>query len=176
MAPEYGNLLILCLATRNLAISFQSEYLIFLRVNLHFIAFKFGGIFLKNLLKMIVSFARERRKRLCHERVSLTNRLIELKCQLVQGFSLVSAEIIFIESQLAALADRYADGVKIRSRTQWLEEGEKPSRFFFKLERECIQRNFVKSIFDPDGKEVFTHEEIENAHVHFYTNLFSAKK
>lgn len=74
------------------------------------------------------------------------------------------------------MADRSADGVKIRSQTQWLEQGEKPSRFFFKLERERIERNFVKSIFDPNGKEVFTHEEIENAHLHFYTNPFSAEQ
>ena len=59
----------------------------------------------------------------------MTNRLINLRRQLISGDSSVSPDIVFIESQLAALTDRAAEGVKVRSRVQWLEEGEKPSRF-----------------------------------------------
>ena len=64
------------------------------------------------------------------------------------------------------------DGSKIRSRVQLLEEGERPTRFFFKLERERFERNIVSSIFNSDDVEVFTREEIERAHVRFYSNLF----
>ena len=65
------------------------------------------------------------------------------------------------------------DGSKIRSRVQLLEEGERPTRFFFKLERERFERNTVSSIFNSDDVEVFTREEIERAHVRFYSNLFT---
>ena len=123
----------------------------------------------------IIDFAKEKRKRLNHERVSLTNRIIKLKRQLVQGFSAVSHEIILLESRLAALTDQALNGIKIRSRAQWLEQGEKPSRYFFKLEKERIAKTDVKSIHDSDGVEVSTREEIENAHVDFYSKLFSAE-
>ena len=123
----------------------------------------------------IISFARERRKSLCRERVSLTNRLINLRRQLISGDSSVSPDIVFIESQLAALIDRAAEGVKVRSRVQWLEEGEKPSRFFFKLERERYERNRVASILNSVGLEVSDRDEIEQAHVDFYTKLFSVE-
>ena len=85
--------------------------------------------FFKTSLKGdILGFAREKRKRLLHERVSLTNRIAKLKRQLVQGFPAVSREIIFFESSLAALTDHALNGIKTRSQAQWLEEGEKPSR------------------------------------------------
>ena len=65
------------------------------------------------------------------------------------------------------------DGSKIRSRVQWLEEGERPTRFFFKLERESFERNIVSSILNSDDVEVFTREVIERAHVRFYSDLFN---
>ena len=141
----------------------------------------FGSIqqwwdFFKSSLKQdITLFAREKRKRLSRERVSLTNRLIRLKSQLVQGDSSVSPEIIFTESQLAALTDRVSEGAKIRSRAQWLEQGERPTRFFLKLEKERVERNHVTSILNSDGVEVSSRENVEKAHVDFYSALFSAE-
>lgn len=92
--------------------------------------------FFKNSLRGdIIAFAREKRRRLNCECISLTNRIINLKHQLVQGFSTVFHEITFLESRLAALTDRALDGVKTHSRVQWLEQGEKPSRYFFRLKK-----------------------------------------
>ena len=54
-----------------------------------------------------------------------------------------------------------------------LEEGEKATRFFFGLERKRASRNLVSSIYDENGVEVFSREEIERAHVAFYTKVFS---
>lgn len=132
--------------------------------------------FKESLKSEIISYARGKRKRLCRERVSLTNRLIKLKRQLIQGSSFVVPEILFTEAQLAALADRSWSGVKIHSRAQWLEEGEKPSRFFFKLERERVEQYSVTVILDKNGKEVSTPAEIEQAHIDFYTSLFRLRK
>lgn len=42
------------------------------------------------------------------------------------------------------------DGSKLHSRAQWLEEGERPTRYFFKLERKRFERNTVCSILDSD--------------------------
>ena len=51
------------------------------------------------------------------------------------------------------------DGSKIRSRV--------------KLERERFERNIVSSILNSDDVEVFTREEIERAHLRFYSDLFT---
>ena len=65
------------------------------------------------------------------------------------------------------------EGVKIRSRAKWLEEGEKPTRFFFRREQSRIEKNQINSIFDRNDKEVTTKDEIEQAHLDFYNSLYS---
>ena len=49
----------------------------------------------------------------------------------------------------------------------------RPLAFFFGLERKRASQNLVSSIYDENGVEVFSREEIERAHVAFYTKLFS---
>lgn len=121
----------------------------------------------------IVSFASAKRRQLSHQRVTLTNELIACKQRLVQGDNFVIPRIVLLQSQLQSLTLGALEGVKVRSRAQWLDEGEKPSRYFFKLERERIDRNMCSSILNSDGVEVFTRSEIERAHMDFYANLFS---
>ena len=82
------------------------------------------------------------------EKVNLTNRLILCKQRLVRGDTSASAEIIALEARLFALFSFEIEGVKMRSRARWIEEGEKPSRYFFRLEQERIEKNRVISMYD----------------------------
>ena len=103
----------------------------------------------------------------------ITNRLIRLKCDLAQGFDISIPVKNSSEADLLALNNCALEGVKICSCACWLEEGERPSRFFFKFEKEHVEKNLLNSIYTSDGSEVFSHEEIELAHVQFDTNLFA---
>ena len=51
---------------------------------------------------------------------------------------------------------------------QWLEEGEKPTRFFFQLEKECAGKHEIVSVLNSQGA-------IEQGNVDFYRNLFTAE-
>lgn len=86
-----------------------------------------------------ISFARNKHSELSREMVVLTNRLINCKRSLVQGDLSVRSEIISLEAQLAALTRTEIEGVKLRSRTRWLEEGEKPTQFFVKLDKSALK-------------------------------------
>ena len=87
--------------------------------------------FLKTSIKEAsIDFARERRRKLCRDRVILTNRLIRLRQRLVDGDESVQPLITDAESNLKSLYIREFEGVKIRSRAKWLEEGERPTRYF----------------------------------------------
>ena len=124
--------------------------------------------FFKQLLKCeIVAYTKNKRKQLSRDRVRLTNRLIVLKQSLVLGDTRAPAAIASLESQLQALVTQDLEGRKTRSRAQWIEEGEKTTRYFFKLERERYEKNRVTSIYDENSAEVFTRQEIEAAHVSF---------
>lgn len=67
-----------------------------------------------------------------------------------------------------------ARGAYIRSRKNWLEEGELNSAYFFKLE----MHNFAFSTIEQlcvDGKIVKDPKEIANYSASFYKNLYSSK-
>ena len=63
------------------------------------------------------------------------------------------------------LIERETAGAKVRSRDEFMEEGEKPTSFFFRLERIRDQKHAVTSILNKEDKEVTTQNEIEQAHV-----------
>ena len=107
--------------------------------------------FCKNSLKAeIVAFSKEKRIRASHSRVFLTNRLIPLKQRLASGDNSVKAEIASLELDLKLLISAELEGSKIRSRSRYLERGEKPTRFFFQLGKERSSRSSVSSILNSD--------------------------
>ena len=123
-----------------------------------------------------VKFAKAKRRELSRDKVLITNRLIKSKNQLVSGDSSVKTEICELESLLDSMFVRELSGCKIRSRAQWLEEGEAPTRYFFKLETQRYDKNIITSIYNTNSIEVSAREEIMKAHEEFYAKLFSSEE
>ena len=122
-----------------------------------------------SLKEECVDFAKRKRTELNREKVGLTNRLIRCKQLLVNGDISASTEIVALEARLLALSHLEIEGVKTRSRARWIEDGEKPTRYFFQLERECVEKNRVASMHDSDGNEVSSRADLDRVHVEFYT-------
>ena len=103
----------------------------------------------------------------------MTNRLIKCKQALIRGDRSIARESITLEALLFALFNLEIEGVKTRSRVRWIEEGEKPTRYFFRLEQERSQKNRVISMHNSSGTEVTSRADLEKVHVDFYSKLFS---
>ena len=73
------------------------------------------------------------------------NQLIRAKCALHAGVSRDDSEIKSLDGALSSLVLQEADGTKIRSRAQWIEEREKSTRFFFPLENKRAAENSFDS-------------------------------
>jgi len=158
----------------DLVIELINQHLCFKHV---FISVKDFWESLKEVIKSrTIEFSKAKRRELSRERVCITNRLVKLKSKLVNGDLSVKPEILELESALNAIFRREQEGMKIRSRAKWLEEGEVPSRYFFKLGRERFDRNYVSSILDSNGSEVSDRAELIRAHESFYANLFSREE
>ena len=54
-----------------------------------------------------------------------------------------------------------------------IKEGEKSSKYFFRLESNRIEKSLVNLIFNSHGVKVFSQPEIEQAHFDFYRSLYS---
>ena len=78
-----------------------------------------------------IDFGKQKSWKINSDRVRLTNSLITAKRQLIAGISNARFTIERQESQLNALNIQQQKSAQARSRAQWIEEGEKPSKYFF---------------------------------------------
>ena len=65
-----------------------------------------------------------------------------------------------------------ANGVKIRSKYDWYEYGEKSSKFFLNLKKNCFIQSHIRTLIIEE-KELTEQNEINNNIFTFYQNLFS---
>ena len=63
-------------------------------------------------------------------------------------------------SQLAALDLETAHGDEIRARARWIEEGESPSAYFFRLEKKRGLDRWISALREPDGSIVSCPEDL----------------
>ena len=134
---------------------------------------EFWEMLKENVKYYIVSYSKHRRRDASRQKVLLTNRLVYLKNMLVSGDRSVQAEILEAEASLLALLNDELEGRKIRSRIKWMEEGETPSSFFLKSENQKFQKHFMSSVWNAEGREVFSLPDLIAAHEYFYSALFS---
>ena len=122
---------------------------------------------------MSISYSRRKSRIRCREKVPLRNQLILLKRQLASGSDSVKAEILDLEKALPSSFTLELEGLKIRSRVKWLEEGETPSRFLLNMGNQRREKSYVLSILNSHDVEVYSLEELLTVHEQFYTLLYS---
>ncbi len=129
---------------------------------------------LKGLIrKSCVVYATRKWRAVNYSRSKITNQLIRAKRAFHTGISFDNSEIKSLEGALSSLVLQEAEGAKIRSRAQWIEEGEKPTRFFFRFENKQAAKNSFDSLFDNNGVEKSSQSDIENILTAFYNDLFT---
>ena len=93
--------------------------------------------------KISTNFSICKHQKLNAERSSLTKQLIRAKNALHSGDVRVAPAVRDLENALASVISMEAEGAKIRSRAQWIE-GEKPTRFFFRVEQKRAGKIFLR--------------------------------
>lgn len=123
-----------------------------------------------------IRYCVRKRKSANKERTFLTKCLIRARNALharKPGLSSADSEIKNVESAHLALIRQPAEGAKIRSRAQWFEQGEKPTRYFFRLETKRSENNFFACLLDDTGVEKTSQNDLEPILIQFYTSLFT---
>ena len=85
-----------------------------------------------------------------------------------------SAEYINCKNQLEEIYDDIAEGVEIKNKYQWYEEGEKSTKFFLNLEKRKATKGTVKKL-EMDNKEIDNHVEINKELEKIFEDLFKSK-
>ena len=73
--------------------------------------------------------------------------------------------------ELKITYDKWAESAKIRSKCEWYQHGEKPTKFFLNLEKQKTINATVRHLID-DDKDITDLKEINACICEFYKNLF----
>ena len=75
------------------------------------------------------------------------------------------------KEDLQRIREKRLHGILIRSRARWIEQGEKPSKYFCSLESRNFVSKRMSSIFNEKGEEIFNPSEINKEVCNFYKQL-----
>ena len=119
--------------------------------------------------KFTINFSKNKSKNKRKEKVLLENKINKLE-QVLDGNNNNK-----IENEIYEIYDHISNGIKIRSKCNWYEYGEKSSKFFLNLEKHRAAQNTVKNILNRNDLEITNFEKINKELLYFYENLFKKK-
>ena len=79
-----------------------------------------------------------------------------------------------IKKQLALMDQEELKGQMVRSRVEWEDLGEKPTSYFYNLEKQNQQNKNISVLIDEDGKRVDKIEDIKEVACKFYEALYTS--
>ena len=79
-----------------------------------------------------------------------------------------------LETELRLIYERIADGAIFRSKIRWIERGEKPTKYFFNLERRNYINKTIIEVINVEGETISKDEDILEEIRKIYENPYTA--
>ena len=125
----------------------------------------------KRRIKLIAIKHSVKRSRKHHQRThKLQESIITLQQQPIPNINQINS----LKRQLKDHLDLTFNGARIRSRANWTEQGEKPSKYFFGLEQHRQPKNTIRELRTNIGT-VQSDIDILTAIQDFYENLYTSE-
>ena len=102
--------------------------------------------------------------------------LLEQKINSLRHVNNIDSEIEICKGELRKIFNDMGEGMKIRSRVKWWEEGERSTRYFHQLEKRKGKEQLWNSIKDNEGNIVTGTDNIQEIQVQFYKNLYQSQE
>ena len=106
------------------------------------------------------------------QRANLENQLKELEKNLDEDNL---SKYNSIKNELDVIYDHITEGMRIRSKCNWYEHGEKSKHLFFNLEKQRGSQNTIKKLV-VDDKEITNQTLISERIREFYETFFKKQK
>jgi len=87
----------------------------------------------------------------------------------------LTSEYEYLKKQLNERSDYITEGLILRSKTTWVEQGEKSNKYFLNLEKQRKSKTHVRKILESNGKVTTNPNEILKMLKSFYGNLYSRR-
>ena len=110
------------------------------------------------------------------KKMSENEKILISKIQTLEQANPPNMELLNItKSELEKLRKKSMKGHLIRSRTQWLSQGEKPTKYFCSLEHHNYTEKTVKKVIKKYRTGVSDQKDILNELKSYYSNLFKSQ-
>ena len=97
---------------------------------------------------------------------------MESKLAMDAGNTELKTEIVRLKTELELHNFASAQGAQVRARIKFIEEGEKNTAYFLRLEKHNASNNTITMIETEDGSTLTNQHEVLAQQVHFYSNLY----
>lgn len=119
-----------------------------------------------------ISYCKEKSKNMKRKIQFIESELEQIEHQHHLNINMIRKKEL--ENELEALYKIKSEGAQIRSRAKWIDEGEKNSSYFLRLENKHQSKNVINKVSNAGSTFVKTND-ILNELCKFYENLYSSK-
>ena len=129
-----------------------------------------------NVRKFTISYSSKKKKQTEQFLQQLHERLTTLEDSLGNNPNIKSSdEYNFCKSKINQIEDEIARGAIIRSKIQYLEEGEKCTKFFFDLEKYNYNKKHIRKLKLVDNSTITDEHKILDESAKFYEELYKSQ-
>ena len=137
---------------------------------------KFWDFMKMKLRNYIMKFSRKKAAIRKAQVEKLEKEIKDLEHQLITNVhNKIQDEIDSKKNELEQLFDYSRQGLKVRSRVEWSEEGERNSAFFEQLLKSNKRKSVIKEIYNENGEILCDNKDILKTIREFYENLYECK-
>ena len=87
----------------------------------------------------------------------------------------LSEQLTDLNTQLEDIRKYELEGLLLRTRSRWIEHGEKPTKYFCNLEKRNYVNKTITKVINDNGTEIINQEDILNEVKQFYQNLYNCR-
>ena len=124
-----------------------------------------------------IKYSSRKKKEKIKQEKQLEEEISKLESKISENLEKIDLEEINLledkRNRLQEIRKNTIDGVMIRSRCRYEDLGEKPSSYFFNLEKRNFTNKVITKIIENDGQECLTTEEILNSQKSYFKTLYS---
>ena len=129
--------------------------------------------FLKfKMRQFCMSYSKQKRRERKQKRISLESKLERLENNItVTSTDLELKEYNSVKQELEQIYNYITEGIILRTRTVWHDEGEKSTKYFVNFEKRSKSKMHIRILIDSSGAEV-TEPEFVLKHIKRFTQIY----
>jgi len=127
-----------------------------------------------------LSFAKRKAKAAFKRETEITKQLEELDYKICNSDNLSNIDDILneyesLKTKMQTICEEKGRAAIFRSKCQWVEKGQRPTKYFFNLEKRNYNRKTITELQTDDNEIVKEEDKILETIEKFYEDLYSSK-